>query len=170
MTGRLILLRHAKSAWPPDVPDHDRPLGARGRRDAPAAGRWLRENKHIPDLVVCSTAVRTRETWELAAEALAPRAQFPVAYDERLYAATARAMLDVLRETPDSVRTLLLVGHNPGIQDLTLRLAGGAGSDALLRAADKFPTSALAVLTSAAPWSALTSDEAHLDDFAIPRG
>ncbi|MFD3455232.1 SixA phosphatase family protein [Streptomyces sp. NPDC058691] len=170
MTRHLILLRHAKSAWPPDVPDHDRPLGARGRRDAPAAGRWLRENKHVPDLVVCSTAVRTRETWELAADALATRADPPVAYDERLYAATARAMLDVLRETPESVRTVLLVGHNPGVQDLALRLAGGAASDALLRAADKFPTSAVAVLTSPAPWSALTPDQAHLDEFAIPRG
>ncbi|MEU6339467.1 histidine phosphatase family protein [Streptomyces sp. NPDC046977] len=168
MTRHLVLLRHAKSAWPPDVPDHDRPLGARGRRDAPAAGRWLRENKHIPDLVVCSTAVRTRETWELAAGALGARAEPQVAYDERLYAATARALLDVLRETPDSVRTVLLVGHNPGVQDLALRLAGGGASEALLRAADKFPTSALAVLTAAVPWPAL--DQAHLDDFAIPRG
>ncbi|MFJ4846392.1 MULTISPECIES: SixA phosphatase family protein [unclassified Streptomyces] len=168
MTRHLVLLRHAKSAWPPDVPDHDRPLGARGRRDAPAVGRWLRENKHIPDLVVCSTAVRTRETWELAADALGGRAEPRVAYDERLYAATARALLDVLRETPDGVRTVLLVGHNPGVQDLALRLAGGGASEALLRAADKFPTSALAVLTAAGPWPAL--DQAHLDDFAIPRG
>lgn len=167
---RLVVLRHAKSAWPPDVPDHDRPLGTRGRRDAPAAGRWLREAGHTPDLVICSTSRRTRETWELAAEALAAAPPAPVRLDERVYAATARALLDVLREAPDDAGTLLLVGHNPGVQDLVLRLTGEARADALRRAADKFPTSALAVLTWTAPWSVLAPERACLEDFAVPRG
>lgn len=167
---RLVVLRHAKSAWPPDVPDHDRPLGPRGRRDAPAVGRWLREGKLTPDLVICSTSRRTRETWELAAEALGATPPPPVRLDERVYAATARALLDVLREAPDDAASLLLVGHNPGVQDLVLRLTGEARADALLRAADKFPTSALAVLTWPGPWSALTPERARLDDFAVPRG
>ena len=86
MTGspgrRLILLRHAKSAWP-DVPDHDRPLAPRGHRDAPAAGRWLRKSGDIPDRVVCSTARRARETWELAGEKL--RAEPEVVFEPRVY-------------------------------------------------------------------------------------
>ena len=65
---RLVLLRHAKSDWPDDVPDHERPLARRGRRDAPAAGRWLRKSGYVPDLVLCSTARRARETWQLAEE------------------------------------------------------------------------------------------------------
>ncbi|SNT30991.1 SixA phosphatase family protein [Actinacidiphila glaucinigra] len=167
---RLVVLRHAKSAWPPDVPDHDRPLGPRGRRDAPAVGRWLRDAGHTPDLVICSTSRRTQETWEFAAAALGARPPAPVRLDERVYAATARALLDVLREAPEEASTLLLVGHNPGVQDLVLRLTGEARADALLRAADKFPTSALAVLTWPAPWSSLTPEHARLDDFAVPRG
>ncbi|WP_431961859.1 SixA phosphatase family protein [Actinacidiphila sp. bgisy160] len=167
---RLVVLRHAKSAWPPDVPDHDRPLGPRGRRDAPAVGHWLREAEHIPDLVICSTSRRTQETWELAAEALGATPPPTVRLDERVYAATARALLDVLREAPDDVATLLLVGHNPGVQDLVLRLTGEARADALLRAADKFPTSALAVLAWPGFWSSLAPERARLDDFAIPRG
>ncbi|MEU1618945.1 histidine phosphatase family protein [Streptomyces sp. NPDC005722] len=167
---RLVVLRHAKSAWPPDVPDHDRPLGPRGRRDAPAVGRWLRESGHPPDLVICSTSRRTQETWELAAAALGAKRSVPVRLDERVYAATARALLDVLREAPEDAGSLVLVGHNPGVQDLVLRLTGQARADALLRAADKFPTSALAVLTWSEPWSALAPERARLEDFAVPRG
>lgn len=166
---RLIVLRHAKSAWPPDVPDHDRPLGPRGQRDAPAVGRWLREGGHRPDLVICSTARRTRETWELAAGELGGQPP-PVRLDERVYAATARALLDVVREAPDDAGALLIVAHNPGVQDLVLRLTGEARADALRRAADKFPTSAVAVLSWPGPWSSLVPERARLEDFAVPRG
>ncbi|MDX3097797.1 histidine phosphatase family protein [Streptomyces sp. ME19-03-3] len=168
---RLIVLRHAKSAWPPDVLDHDRPLGPRGRRDAPAVGRWLRAAGHTPDLVICSDSRRTRETWELAARALAATPPAPVRLDERLYAATARALLDVVREAPDEAATLLLVGHNPGVQDLVHRLTGEVAAETLLlRAADRFPTSALAVLSWPGSWFALAPEQARLEDLAVPRG
>ncbi|MFZ0755940.1 MAG: histidine phosphatase family protein, partial [Trebonia sp.] len=84
---RLVLLRHAKSDWP-DVPDQDRPLAKRGRRDAPVAGGWLGRSGYVPDAVVCSTARRARETWELAADGLAralPVAAPPVRYEPRVY-------------------------------------------------------------------------------------
>ncbi len=163
---RLIAMRHAKSAWP-DVDDIDRPLAGRGRRDAPAAGLWLREAGCLPDRVICSPARRTRETWELVAEGL--DAEPPVSYDERLYDASVAALLGVVREVPAAVRTLLLIGHNPGMQELTLSLAGEAAGDALHRAQEKFPTSAIAVLTLAGPWSALTPGSASLADLVIPR-
>ena len=115
---RLVVLRHAKSAWPVGVPDHERPLAPRGHRDAPAAGRALAEADCLPDLAVCSTAVRARQTWELAS------AQWgtppPVRHDGRVYAADVPELLDVVRETPGHVRTLLLVGPQPG--------AGGTGA------------------------------------------
>ncbi len=164
---RLIVLRHAKSAWP-EVADHDRPLAPRGRRDAPAAGRWLRDARCVPDLVVCSTARRTRETWELAARKLA--AVPPVVYDPRVYEATVPVLLDAVRETPAECGTLLLIGHNPGVQQLTLHLAAGGDRDILERAAAKFPTCALAVLAWAGPWTVLASGAARLTAFTVPRG
>jgi phosphohistidine phosphatase len=169
----LIVLRHAKSAWP-DMADHDRPLAPRGRRDAPAVGRWLRDAGCEPDLVVCSTARRTRETWELAAPELADPP--PVVYEARVYDATVPVLLDVVGETPQRCGTLLLIGHNPGVQQLTLHLAtaaaaDGDGGDGDLRerAATKFPTSAVAVLTWAGTWTAPPGG-AKLAAFAVPRG
>jgi phosphohistidine phosphatase len=165
---RLAVLRHAKSAWPDDVADHERPLAARGRRDAPAAGRRLREMGCAPGLVVCSTARRTRQTWDLVAPELA--ASPPVVHDPRVYDATVPELLNVIREVPDRVETLLLIGHNPGAQELVLRLAGEAADDALQQARVKFPTAAIAVLTWQGTWAALAPGTARLTDFAIPRG
>ncbi|MFJ4485694.1 SixA phosphatase family protein [Streptomyces longwoodensis] len=166
---RLVVLRHAKSAWPEGVPDHERPLAPRGRRDAPAAGRALADARCLPDLALCSTALRARTTWELAS------AQWdgppPVRYDERLYAAGVPALLRVVHETPPEVTTLLLVGHNPGLEDLVHALAGDALDDTLPRIRAKFPTSALAVLTRPAPtWRSLAPGTALLTWTAVPRG
>ncbi|MFE2553533.1 SixA phosphatase family protein [Streptomyces sp. NPDC059355] len=165
---RLVILRHAKSAWPDGVPDHDRPLGPRGLRDAPAAGRLLARSFGVPDLVLCSPARRTRETWDLAAAELDRMP--PVRHDPRLYAADAQDLLDVVREVSPEAGTLLLVGHNPGLEDLVLLAAGAAEGDALERVRTKFPTSAVAVLTLRGPWSDLGPGAALLTDFAVPRG
>ncbi|WP_432136869.1 MULTISPECIES: SixA phosphatase family protein [unclassified Streptomyces] len=166
---RLVILRHAKSAWPEGTPDHGRPLAPRGRRDAPAAGRALAEADCLPDLALCSTALRARRTWELTS------AQWgtppPVRYDERLYAADAPDLLDVLHETPPEVRTLLLVGHNPGLTDLVLTLAGDGLGDTLDTVRTKFPTSALAVLSWYGPtWRTLVPGAALLTSVTVPRG
>lgn len=166
---RLVVLRHAKSAWPEGVADHRRPLAPRGLRDAPAAGRALAEADCLPDLAVCSTAARARRTWELtSAEWGTPP---PVRYDRRLYAAAAPELLDVVRETPRAVDTLLLVGHNPGLQELVLALAGDGLDDTLDRVRAKFPTSALAVLAwRGTGWQALGPGTALLTSFTVPRG
>ena len=162
---RLILLRHAKSAWP-DVADHDRPLAGRGRRAAPAAGRWLRDAGYVPDLVLCSTARRARETWQLAEEELGahPRTKF----EQRVYGASATELLDLARQTPSSVRTLMIVGHEPTMSDLTLELAGDDRGSALDRVRAKFPTAAIAILTFAGGWPGLGPGKARLAEFVVP--
>lgn len=166
---RLVVLRHAKSAWPEGVADHDRPLGPRGRRDAPAAGRALADAGRLPDLALCSTAARARETWELTA------AQWgtppPVRYEPELYDATVADLLAVVRAAPEEVGTLLLVGHNPGLQELVLELAEDGFDDTLRAVGTKFPTSAIAVLAwHGRTWRDLAPGAALLTDLLVPRG
>ncbi len=140
----LILLRHAKSDWSGSAPDIDRPLAARGRAEAPLAGRWLANHADRIDLAIVSPAKRARETWELVSAQLAPvpSAQF----DDRVYAASADRLLDVVRDVPDNVRTVLLVGHNPGMEQLASLLAG---EDVIMR------TSGIAEFGVEGPWPEL---------------
>ena len=166
---RLIVLRHAKSAWPDGVTDHRRPLAPRGLRDAPAAGRALADADCLPDLALCSTAVRARQTWELAA------AQWgtppPVRHDPRLYAADVPELLEAVREVSAQTKTLLLIGHNPGLEELVLHLAGDGLDDALDEVRTKFPTSAIAVLAwHGDGWRSLGPGTALLTDMMVPRG
>ena len=165
---RLLLLRHAKSAWP-DVPDRDRPLAPRGLRQAPLTGAWLRSAGCQPGLVLCSPARRTRETWQLVAAELGTAGT--VRYDERVYGASASSLLELVRESPPSVTTLLLVGHSPGLPDLAAGLADPAASaaDALRRLTAKFPTAAVAVLHMPGNWQDLATGGARLDSFVAPR-
>jgi phosphohistidine phosphatase len=166
---RLVVLRHAKSAWPVDVADHERPLAPRGRRDAPAAGRALAEADCLPDLALCSTAVRARRTWELAAAEWGTPP--PVRHDRRLYAAGPAGLLTVVREVPAEVETLLLIGHNPGLEELVLALARDGLDDTLERVRTKFPTSAIAVLSwRGATWRDLGPGTALLTSLTVPRG
>ena len=162
---RLVLLRHAKSDWP-DVADHDRPLAKRGRRDAPAVGRWLGRSGYAPDAVICSTALRARETWKLASAGLrtaAPGADPAVRYESRVYEATVLGLLMLVREFPPEWRTALLVGHNPGMAELTVGLADPSSDPP-----SAFPTAAVAVLAVPGPWADTAPGEAGLLAFAIP--
>jgi len=169
-TRQLILLRHAKSAWPDDVPDHERPLAPRGRRDAPAAGRWLRKSGHVPDRVLCSTARRARETWQLAEEKL--DAHPATVLEDRVYGASVADLLDLARQTPADVGTLAIVGHDPAMRGLTLELAaqhpGDAEAEALGRVRTKYPTAAIAVLLFSGDWAELSLGQAHLGEFVVP--
>lgn len=147
----LILLRHGKSDWSGGEPDHLRPLARRGRRQVPEAGRWLADNVGVIDLAVVSPAERTRETWRLAAAELAVPP--PVREDDRVYAGSARSLLGVLRELPREVATVVLVGHNPGVEDLVASLTGRRVS---------MPTSALAVIDLSGPWPTASNTAAEL--------
>jgi phosphohistidine phosphatase len=164
-----VVLRHAKSAWPTGTPDHERPLAPRGRRDAPAAGRALAEADCLPDLALCSSAVRARRTWELAsAEWGTPP---PVRFQPQLYAADAPDLLRAVRDVPAVVRTLLLIGHNPGLAELVLELAGDGLNDTLDRVRTKFPTAAIAVLAwHGTTWETLAPGAALLTDVIVARG
>jgi len=176
----LVLFRHAKSAWP-DVPDHDRPLARRGIRAAPVMGRWLREAGLVPGQVLCSTARRARETWQFAQAGLA--ASPPVTFDVRIYAAAPAALLALIREAPPATGTLLLIGHNPAIEDLARLLAAAPGAAGpgtagprtgdshhsdLDRMRSKFPTAAIAVLRSGGTWHDLAPGPARLTAFVTP--
>lgn len=163
---RIVLLRHSKADWPA-VPDHERPLADRGRRDAPVAGRWLAGTGITPDLTLCSTAVRTRETWKLAAHELPHRPR--TVYEERLYEASLGDLLALLTETSDEIADLLLVGHNPGIHALAGALAGGAEGDSLARMTRQgFPTSAAAVLAFTGSWKTVEHGAGKLLAFWAP--
>jgi phosphohistidine phosphatase len=172
-TRRLILLRHAKSDWPDGVPDHERPLGDRGRVEAPLAGRWLAERGFVPDVALVSSAVRTRQTWDLVAAELesAAGAEVPARVEDDLYDAAVWDVLVLLRTLPEDVGTAVVVGHNPGTERLALLLDDGTGpSDDRQRMAGKFPTSAIAVLGLQVPgWGGLDAQTARLEAFHVPR-
>ncbi|KHL02889.1 SixA phosphatase family protein [Sinomonas humi] len=166
---RLVVLRHAKAAWPVGVPDVDRPLAERGHADAPEAGKWLLSHKVVPDFILCSVALRTRQTCTWVCGALGDLAPTPK-LETGLYAASAARMLAVVNHVPDTVTTLLVIAHMPGVQDLVLRLAArDSDQDAYLDAANHFPTAGLAVLETEKPWAELDGQDARLTDFAVPR-
>lgn len=160
----LVLMRHAKSAYPPGVADHDRPLAPRGIREAGLAGDWLRGNVPAIDAVLCSTATRTRQT--LAETGI----DAPTRYSERLYEATPGTVIDEINGVDDSVDTLLVVGHEPTTSALAVGLAGdGTDRKAVQRILEKFPTSGIAVLTVAGDWKSLELEQAALVGFHVPR-
>ena len=167
MKHRLIVLRHAKADRGP-MPDHERPLTGRGRRDSLAAGRWLADGGFRPDLTVCSTAARARETWALAAVELGE--PVPTTYERGVYEADLDDLLQIVHETPDEVRTLLLVGHNPGFQDLVLELTGESEGDTLVAARTDFGTAAVAVLALRGPWADAGPGHGTLTQFVVARG
>ena len=160
MSGRtLILLRHAKSDWSGPEPDIRRPLAARGRRQAPQAGRWLDANAGRIDLAVVSPATRARQTWDLAAAELLTKPRTVV--DDRVYAASPQELLAVVRELPPDLYTVVLVGHNPGLEDLAFDLVGDDTA---------MPTSAIAVMTWSGTWSTAGDNRALLQASGRPPG
>ena len=161
----LVLLRHAKSAYPDGVADHERPLAPRGEREAGLAGDWLRAHLPAIEAVLCSTATRTRET--LARTGI----DAPVRYVERLYDATAGTVIGEINGVSDDVSVLLVVGHEPTMTEVALGLANPqtTNTDAAERISTKFPTSAMAVLRLNGSWTDLELGSAQLADFHVPR-
>jgi phosphohistidine phosphatase len=168
----LTLVRHAKAEQVRGKPDHDRELAPRGRRDARAIGGWLSDPSRavVHELTLCSTSERTRQTLEgiCAGGALTTDTRF----DERIYDASATSLLEVLHAVPDSVRSVMMIGHAPGIPVLATSLAqsDSGPADVLDRLSLGFPTSGLAVLAFDGHWSALAAETACLRDFVVPRG
>jgi phosphohistidine phosphatase len=161
----LVLLRHAKSAYPEGVADHDRPLAPRGQREAGLAGDWLRANLPAIDAVLCSTATRARET--LAHTAI----DAPVRYVDRLYDAVPGTVIDEINHVGDDAAVLLVVAHEPTMSQMALGLAGTDRSNtaAAESISAKFPTSGMAVLRLSRSWKDLELGSAELVDFHVPR-
>jgi phosphohistidine phosphatase len=165
----LILLRHAKSAWPIGVRDVDRPLASRGRDNAALFGRWLRDQGVTVDAVVLSPSQRTRSTVELMTSA-GGLDDAEIATDERLYASSWWDVLDVVREQKPELERLLVVGHNPSLEDLASQLARpNSDPESMRRLRAKFPTGSAAFLTSSEPWRTWGTDCARLDRLWTPR-
>ncbi|WP_245596519.1 SixA phosphatase family protein [Nocardioides alkalitolerans] len=169
---RLVVMRHAK-AVPTAPSDHERDLAPDGRDAAAAAGRWLVDQGIVPDLALVSDATRTRRTWaDLAAAAGWDTDGGPrVEHVEALYAAGPDSALDLVREVPDDVRTLVVVAHNPTVASISHLLHDGLGDeDAALRMAQGHPTGALTVLDVPTTWAEVGWATTRLVDFHVPRG
>jgi phosphohistidine phosphatase len=166
---RLMLLRHAKTVASDPGGDRARPLNERGRAAAPEMGRYMTRERLLPDFVLCSTARRTRQTWELLAAALPVKPQ--TAFEDDLYLATAEAIVALIHTVELPVTALLVVGHNPGIHQAALALAAGGRTRHHLLLQSRFPTAGLAVLDfDADSWAAIAPGRGKLDRFITPRG
>ncbi len=154
---QLLLLRHAKSSWDdPDLDDFDRPLAERGLKAAKLMGRELAARDWLPDQVLVSSALRTRDTWRLVAEELPARPR--VVFANALYDASAADVLSQIRLADPSSGCLAVVGHNPGLEYLAKQLAGsGSEAKARKRLEERFPTTALARFVFEGDWSGLSS-------------
>ncbi|MGW2962090.1 SixA phosphatase family protein [Streptomyces sp. NPDC001220] len=163
---RIVFFRHAKADWP-QVTDHERPLAERGRMEAAVAGRKLADSGITFDLALCSTSVRTRETWKLAVHELAHRPK--TVYEERVYEASPGELIAVLNEVPDDAQDVILIGHNPGVHGVTEILTGSSEGDARDRMNSRgFPAAAFAVVTFEGTWKSLEPGVTTLVDYWAP--
>jgi phosphohistidine phosphatase len=159
--GPLYLLRHAKSSWDdPALADHDRPLSTRGRRNAATLAEHVRREGIAPALVLCSTAARARETLAVVLPAIDVEAE--IRLEDALYGASADELLDRLRSVPETAGSVLVVGHNPTLEDLAARLAPG-------EAPERLPTCAFVELEAAGPWANLGESPCRIVSVTIPR-
>jgi phosphohistidine phosphatase len=165
-TRQLWLLRHAKSSWEdPELPDEDRPLAPRGERAAAAMATYL-SSLDTPRLVVCSSALRARQT--LAAVLPALGADLTIGIEPGMYTFDANVLLERVRRVEDDAPSVVLVGHNPALEDLALRLA--ANGEERTRLERKFPTGALLTIElPGGPWAALGDGVGDIVRFVTPR-
>jgi phosphohistidine phosphatase len=165
---RLLIMRHAKSdRGTLGEPDFDRPLAKRGRRDAPRMGEWLRAQGLVPDLVLASPARRAQETTSKVCKALDIEKQ-AIQWEPRIYDATRADLIEVLADCPADRRLVLLVGHNPSLEELLEYLVRGSGT---LPAGDKIlPTAAVACVRLKADWRKLTAGSGRVEHWMYPKG
>ena len=165
MNRRLLLIRHAKSSWnDASLSDRERPLAGRGRKAAARMGTHLRNEGLRPAVVLCSPSRRTRETLELL--------EFPgaeVAYPDELYGASAGNLLASVREVRDDAEVVAVVGHNPGVQDLSIELAKDDAAADAVRLRQKFPTCAVAIFDVDSGWRDIATGHVRLASFVVPK-
>jgi phosphohistidine phosphatase len=166
---RLLLFRHAKAERSePGMEDRSRKLIERGRKDAASIGTYMAAHALAPDRVMMSPATRTQETWKLAAAAFKPA---PAGSSvERLYAATAHEILDIVKQAPASAHTLLIVGHNPGLHELAVMLVASGDIEIREQMREKLPTSGLLIIDFAFDeWAKLHPQSGRLERFITPK-
>lgn len=167
MTKSLYVMRHAKSSWKDlSVPDFERPLAPRGERAARSMGHWLKSARPLPELILCSTATRAVRTCQLITRSLGSSVQ--VHFEDGLYGASGTALLARLHGLPDKVKSVLLIGHNPGVQDLLIELANEGDPVRLVEVRAGFPTCAVATLRVNGHWSELGTCTARVKDLVTP--
>ena len=164
----LLLLRHAKSDWDTGLADHERPLNLRGHRDAVGVGQRIAAARVEFDLVVSSTAIRTRQTWEQVV--VGGARSHEVRYLDQIYAAEVADLVAVVRALPEAATSVLLIGHAPGVPDLVEILGSRTADPAWARLDSGYPTAGLTALTLAGPWSSAHAGCAQLVAFEVPRG
>jgi phosphohistidine phosphatase len=167
---RLVLLRHAKSSWDdPSLDDFDRPLAPRGAKAAPRMATYLKKKHLRPDLVLCSAALRTVQTWQLVSDVLGGEPE--VKFLRGLYLGTPSRLLEAVRRAPDGAACVMLIGHNPGMEGLAVALAGPRSKEkALARLRSKFPTAALAEIEfETQTWAEIERGQGRLRRFVCPR-
>ena len=162
----LYIVRHAKSSWKTDgLDDFHRPINGRGRKAAPAMGHYMQQHGIQPDLILCSAAIRARETLELILTALDVEPRIEI--EEDLYLASAGTLLERLRRLGDGPDSVMLIGHNPGLHDLALSLAAPGGEQV---PAEKYPTAALTELNfEGQSWADISPHTGNLLRFVTPR-
>src|SRR3954447_7729029 len=164
---RLMLLRHAKSARPEGVRDFDRPLAPRGLKAAARVGAYLADEQLVPDFAYVSPARRARKTWDLVRPHLGDVSERS---EPRLYEAAADQLLAIVREIGREIGTLLIIGHNPGLEDLARLLVRSGKRDARVQLKQKYPTAALAVIDcTIESWRETAPQSGRLARFITPR-
>ncbi len=166
MSRQLLVLRHAKSAWDTDAEtDFERPLAKRGKKDAPRMGKWLRDHELVPDHVVCSPAERAKQTAVAVCKPLGLDKK-TIHWDEHIYLGTTEALLEVLGDCPPAADRVMIVGHNPGLEDMVEYLCGvvDVPADGKL-----LPTATVAHLEMPDAWDTLAGGSARLMSITRPR-
>lgn len=166
----LSLLRHAKSDWSaPGMDDFDRPLAPRGQEAAPRVAAYMASEGLKPQIILCSGALRTRQTLDLVLPLLGGNPE--VSYERGLYLASAGTMLSRLHAVSAQVTHVMMVGHDPGMHEIALALAGTGDRESLAALAQKFPTAGLAVLSFEGPrWTDVSAGKGRLLRFVTPKG
>jgi phosphohistidine phosphatase len=164
----LSLLRHAKSAWNnPGASDFVRPLAPRGEKAAPRMGAYMVREGLVPELVLCSTALRARQTLDIVSAEWESKPE--IRYEEGLYHAGPAQMLQYLQALTQSCQHAMIIGHNPGMYSLAANLSGDGEADALDALGTNFPTAALAVIKIEREWPLVGPDTGYLQRFVVPR-
>jgi len=166
----LSLFRHGKSSWDdPDLDDFDRPLAERGAKSAPRMARWFAQTVAMPEVILCSSAVRTRATLALALNTWALDAPPEIMFEDDLYLASANRLRSRLAELSADITSAMVIGHNPGMHALALELTGSSHKETLMRLSMKFPTAAIAQLHFNGAWADLRPGHCRLGHFETPK-